>query len=321
MRSAIGAHTSAIGTLMKKITGQEYVSQSQPPRIGPSTGATSVVMAQSAIAAGAFSFGKMRKSSIWDRGISTPPERPCMTRPKTSMASEPDTPHRAENAPNMPIAVVNTRTAPKRPASQPVSGTMIASATEYEVITQVPWLELMPTAPEIVGTATLATVMSRTAMKFATASTIAASQSAAPSRGFECSVCIAASVDGGGHGEADLQRPGGELVGLERDADRHALHHLDPVAGGVLRRDGGEGRAGAAGEARNHAAILDLLAVEVRIHLDLLADAHLVELAFLEIGVDVHLRKRHHGEQRATCLHLLADLHGAARHHAVDRRA
>src|SRR5262249_59534504 len=100
-----------------------------------------------------------------------------------SMPSEPDSPHSAEKAPNMPIAVVNTRTAPKRPASQPVSGTMIASATEYEVITQVPWLELMPSAPEIVGTDTLAIVMSSTAMKFATASTIAASQSSGPLSG------------------------------------------------------------------------------------------------------------------------------------------
>src|ERR1043166_7185283 len=321
MRSASGAHTSAIGTLMKKITGQEYVSQSHPPRIGPSTGATSVVMAQSAIAAGAFSFGKMRSSSICDSGMSTPPERPCMMRPKTSMLSEPDRPHSAEKPPNMPIAVVNTRTAPKRPASQPVSGTMIASATEYDVITQVPWLELMPSAPAIVGTETFAIVMSRTAMKFAVARTTAASQSAAPCRGCECSVCIAASVDRGAHREADLERAGRELIGVQLDSHRHALHHLDPVAGGVLRRDGGEGRAGAAGEPGHHAAILHLLAVQVGTHFHLLADAHLVELAFLEVGGDVRLRRRHNREQRRAGLYLLPDLHRATRPHAVDRRA
>jgi hypothetical protein len=32
--------------------------------------------------------------------------------------------------PNSIIAVVNTRTVPKRPASQPVNGTTMASATE-----------------------------------------------------------------------------------------------------------------------------------------------------------------------------------------------
>ena len=41
----------------------------------------------------------------------------------------------------------------------------------------------------------------------------------------------------------------GEFGRVEGDAHRQALHHLDPVAGGVLRRDQGEGRAGAAGEA------------------------------------------------------------------------
>ena len=38
-------------------------------------------------------------------------------------------PQKAENAPNSSMAVVNTRTEPKRPAIHPVSGTMIASAT------------------------------------------------------------------------------------------------------------------------------------------------------------------------------------------------
>src|SRR5690348_12951198 len=37
------------------------------------------------------------------------------------------------------------------------------------------------------------------------------------------------------HREADLQRMLGELLAIERDAHRHALHHLDPVAARVLR--------------------------------------------------------------------------------------
>src|SRR5690242_2495827 len=116
---------------------------------------------------------------------------------------------------------------------------MIASATEYEVITQVPWLELMPSEPEMVGTETLAIVMSSTAMKFAVARTIAASHSVPPFSGWVTSV--RPGVDRDDHRQADLQRVRGQLALVERDADRHALHHLDPVAGRVLRRDGGEG--------------------------------------------------------------------------------
>src|SRR5262249_11474485 len=183
MRHAIGAQISASGTLMKKIAGHASVSHNQPPRMGPRIGAVSVVIAQIAVAAGAFSFGKMRNSSVCDSGINTPPESPCITRPSTSMASELERPQNAEKAPNSAIAVVNTRTAPKRPASQPVSGTMIASATEYDVMTHVPWLLLMPRLPAMLGTETLAIVMSSTAMKFASASTIAAAQSMPPLRG------------------------------------------------------------------------------------------------------------------------------------------
>src|ERR1043165_1898039 len=138
MRHATGAQISARGTLTKKIHGHEKSSHSQPPRIGPMTGAISVVTAHSAVAAAAFSVGKIRSSSVCDSGIIGPPHTPCMMRPKTSMPSELAKPHTSENTPNMPMHVVNTRTAPKRAANHPVNGTKIASATAYEVITQVP---------------------------------------------------------------------------------------------------------------------------------------------------------------------------------------
>ncbi|CAB3810490.1 hypothetical protein LMG28614_07285 [Paraburkholderia ultramafica] len=51
------------------------------------------------------------------------------------MPSEVAIPHSAEKSPNITSAVMNTRTVPKRLASQPVSGTVIASATAYEVMT------------------------------------------------------------------------------------------------------------------------------------------------------------------------------------------
>src|SRR5256885_12513259 len=56
---------------------------------------------------------------------------------------------------------------PKRCVSQPVSGTEMALATPKLVITQVPWLGLTATSPEIAGMATLAMDESSTFMKVA----------------------------------------------------------------------------------------------------------------------------------------------------------
>src|SRR5262249_4108111 len=165
---------TAIGTLTQKIDGQPKLSHSVPPRIGPKTGATSVVTLQSANAAGCCFLGKICSSSVWESGISGPPEKPCNTRKKTSAPNEGDKPHSAEFTPKQNIAVTKTRNAPKRPANQPVSGTVIASATAYEVITQSPWLLDTPRLPEMFGTDTFAIVMSSTARKLATASNPAA---------------------------------------------------------------------------------------------------------------------------------------------------
>ena len=60
---------------------------------------------------------------------------------------------------------MNSFTSPTRRASQPVSGTAIAEATEYDEITQVPWLVATPRLPEMVGTATFAIDVSSTSMK------------------------------------------------------------------------------------------------------------------------------------------------------------
>src|SRR5215510_14886689 len=147
-------------------------------------------------------------------------------------------------------------------------------------MTQVPWLELMPKLPAMLGTDTLAMVMSSTAMKLAPASTMATSHSIAPLRGaspfsaFSNSVITlslssiylsttTAGIDGRFHGQPHLQRPGRELGRVDADADRHALHHLDPVAGGVLRGDGREGRTGAARQSLDHAVIGHGAAVQV----------------------------------------------------------
>src|SRR5438105_3139946 len=57
-----------------------------------------------------------------------------------------------------------------------------------------------------------------------------------------------AGVDGGVDAHAGLELAH-VLVGLvEIDADRHALHHLDEIAGGILRRQDRELRSGAGRE-------------------------------------------------------------------------
>src|SRR5579863_1649743 len=153
----------------------------------------------------------------------------------SSMPSEVDMPQRSEKAPKSTTEIRKSRTAPKRPESHPVSGTVIASATAYEVITHVPWLEPAPRAPAMFGTVTLAIVMLSTATKFDSASTMPAVQSIPPSReggSLEsmagCVMAgslmiavesgIAIQVDLGIHREPHAQRMGGELIGIQADA-------------------------------------------------------------------------------------------------------
>ncbi len=119
----------AIGALIRNTQCQLKSSTSQPPRIGPTTGATSVVIDHRPMAAPAFSFGKMRSSRVCDSGISGPPHSPWNTRATTSMPSEVARPQTMEKTPNRIMEPTNTRTEPKRAASQPVSGTVIASPT------------------------------------------------------------------------------------------------------------------------------------------------------------------------------------------------
>ena len=54
---------------------------------------------------------------------------PCKMRAAMIIASVCAMPQSAESRPNIPMAVMNTRTVPKRAASHPVSGTTMASAT------------------------------------------------------------------------------------------------------------------------------------------------------------------------------------------------
>ena len=112
----------------------------------------------------------------------------------------------------------------------------------------------------------------------------------------------------------------GQFLRIERDAHRHALDDLDPVAGGILRRQQREGAARARAQALDMAVIGDTAAIDIGGDGHRLADAHVLQLHFLEIGVDPDIGQRHHRHQRRARRDLLADLDGALGDHAIHRR-
>src|ERR1700761_2234643 len=204
-------------------------------------------------------------------------------------------------------------------------------ATAKDVITQVPWSVEAPRLPAMVGSETLAMVVSSTCMKVPSAKAIAVIASCPPfsggsaalpgalmsgavlgqdaldqgiGRGTAVVAGIAAhlvrqahradrgarsvgDVDARLDRQADAQRMRLELLGVERDAHRHALHDLDPVARRVLRRQQSKRAAAARAKAHDPAMIGDA-AIDVGGDRDRLADAHVLELAFLEVRIDPH---------------------------------
>ena len=110
-----------------------------------------------------------------------------------------------------------------------------------------------------------------------------------------------------------------DLGGLvEDDLHRHALHHLDVVAGGVLRRQQAEAGAGAGLQTVDMAAQRPV-GIGVDGDLDRLARPHVGKLRLLEVG-------RHPGSadgeigEGLVCLHDVADIHRALGHAACLRR-
>src|SRR6476469_5080159 len=101
---------------------------------------------------------------VCDSGTIGPDTRPCNSRNAISDSKLCARPQSADAIENSSTEMVNSFTSPTRRASQPVSGTAIADATEYDEITHVPSLVATPRLPEIVGTATLAMDVSSTSM-------------------------------------------------------------------------------------------------------------------------------------------------------------
>src|SRR6185437_14455197 len=100
-------------------------------------------------------------------GYIGPATAPWMARNTSSMPMLCETPHRNEDATNSSVHAVNRRTSPKRRVRKPVSGSEIAMLTANEVITHVLWSLLTPRLPAMVGSETLAIVVSSTCMKVA----------------------------------------------------------------------------------------------------------------------------------------------------------
>ena len=124
--------------------------------------------------------GKIAMRRPWLPGIIGPETAPCSTRKNTSDSRLQARPQSSEAMVNSTTEATKVRTTPKRPISQPVSGTVTPFATANEVTTQLPWLVLAPRLPAMVGSDTLAMVESSTCMKVPSASAKATSASWAP---------------------------------------------------------------------------------------------------------------------------------------------
>src|ERR1022692_4577361 len=91
-------------------------------------------------------------------------------------------------------------------------------------------------------------------------------------------------VHGHGGREAHAQRRLREFPIVELDPHRYALHHLDPIARGILRRQQRECGAGSRRHARDMSVVYEFAAVQVAAYLGRLTDAQISQLHFLEIG-------------------------------------
>src|SRR5580698_1935031 len=120
---------------------------------------------------------------VCESGTIGPETNPCNSRNAISDSKFCAKPHIAEATVKSSTDSVNSLASPTRRASQPVNGTAIADATEYDEMTQVPWLVATPRLPEMVGTATLAMEVSSTSMKVPSASPTVSNASVPPFSG------------------------------------------------------------------------------------------------------------------------------------------
>ena len=127
---------------------------------------------------------------------------------------------------------------------------------------------------------------------------------------------------------ADLDRhrrghPGAQRrlarLGEEADPDRQALHHLDPIPRGVLRRQDGELRPGRRADAVNLGGP-GHIGVDIEHDPGLLPGLDIGQVGFLHIGLDPGPRLGHHDKERRHGPDLVARLQLDIDRDAADRR-
>src|SRR5208282_578507 len=111
-----------------------------------------------------------------------------------------------------------------------------------------------------------------------------------------------------------------DLVLVEYDLHRYALHNFDVIAGGVFGREQAEARTAGASDGID----MPLVGLAVRIHRDVSRQTwlHLLELRLLEVRRDpeVAFAERNNLHHLLAGLHVLTDLNGAVADDSADRR-
>ena len=121
--------TIPIGRLIRKIHRQLEVAISQPPRIGPAIGASSIGMLMIDMRRPSRPGPASRVMIMNPRGNSIPPPMPWMTRNTMSCNMVDATAHNTELSANATTVPMNSRLVPNRSAAQPVSGMTVARAS------------------------------------------------------------------------------------------------------------------------------------------------------------------------------------------------
>src|SRR5713101_5709404 len=128
-------------------------------------GATTIPKAQKAIALPRSLGGNTSSRIACDNGCNPPPVAPWIILKKIRKGRLGAKPHRNEEIVKPATEAMSRRLCPKKLASQPVMGKMMALATRYEVNAQVASFGVEESDPAMWGSDTLTTVVSSTSMK------------------------------------------------------------------------------------------------------------------------------------------------------------
>ena len=114
---------------MKNTQRHVQVSVIKPPSVGPKMGAAIIPRLQKAIALPCSLPGNSSSSTACESGCSPPPVKPWITRKTISMGRFGASPQSRLDSVNPVTASKSRRLRPNTPASQPVTGRIMAFAT------------------------------------------------------------------------------------------------------------------------------------------------------------------------------------------------